>query len=108
MAKHRPISIETVTTAWTDIILVCRTCGESGFGERRHDDLAEALKQALRARGQRRQVGIAEVECLGVCPKHAVTVGLASRPDRLLVIPEGELPETVLARLGVLTVHEET
>ena len=103
MGKHRDAgSIETVQTQWTDLVLVCVHCAEGrGFGEKGRSSLAAVLKGELRDRGLRRRIGIAEVECLGVCPKRGVTAGLARRPELLLIVPVGETPGAVLARLGV-------
>jgi predicted metal-binding protein len=100
MAKHRITDIEAIETDWTDIILVCRACGKTGFGDDRKDPVSRLLKRELRARGQRRRIGIAEVDCLGLCPKHAVTIVLASRPGRLIAVPHGQPGAAILAGLG--------
>ena len=104
MGKHRCAgSIETVETQWTDLVLVCVHCAQGrGFGAKGRSSLAAALKSELRERGLQRRIGIAEVECLGVCPKRGVTAGLARRAALLLIVPEGATPDVVLSRLGVL------
>ena len=63
---------------WETALLVCRKCSKKlggGFGAKGKASLAKALKQELGAKGGRKsKIGIVEVKCLGICPKHAVTM----------------------------------
>ena len=102
MTKHRPIEdsqFHTVATGWTDTLLICRKCSrklDGGFGEDGKQTLRRAMRGALRATGQRGQIGLMEVACLGVCPKHAVTTARASQPGELVIVPEGTPVERLL------------
>ena len=95
MTKYRAIEdrqAHSVATGWTDALLICRKCSrklDGGFGEDGKETLRRALRGALRASGQRGQIGLIEVACLGVCPKRAVTTARASQPGSLLIVPEG-------------------
>ena len=102
MAKHRAIDdnqLHTVATGWTDALLICRKCSrklDGGFGKDGRESLRRAMRGALRTSGQRGQIGLVEVACLGVCPKHAVTTARASQPGNLLIVPEGTPVERLL------------
>ena len=79
-------------------MLVCRKCSkklDGGFGPRGDERLVKALRKHLSLKkGRKAAAGIVEVNCLGVCPKGAVTVvnGADSR-DWLLVRPDADLDE---------------
>ncbi len=102
MGKNRAIDdhqIHSLETGWTDAILICRKCSkklDGGFGIDEDDTLKQALRAALRATGQRGQVGLIEVGCLGVCPKRAVTTLRASQPGQMVIIPKGSQVEHLL------------
>ena len=102
MSKHKPIQdaqIHNVQTGWTDAFLICRKCSrklDGGFGPDGELSLRRAMRGALRASGQRGQLGLIEVACLGVCPKRAVTTARASQPGTLLIVPVGTPPERLL------------
>ncbi len=106
MGKHRKdtgVGIRSVSTPWRDIILVCRKCSkrvDGGFGEKGRLSLRQALRDALRTRGRRRDVRIVEIGCVGLCPKGAVTTSRASRPGELLAVPKGTDIGEVLERLA--------
>ena len=52
--------------------------------------LAKALRKHLRlGKGRRAKAGIIEVGCLDICPKHAVTMVDAQRPDQWLIVRRG-------------------
>ncbi len=94
--------IRSVTTPWREIVLVCRKCSkrlDGGFGEKRRRSLRQALREALRASGRRRDVRIVEIGCVGLCPKGAVTTSRASRPGELLAVAKGTEMGEVLERL---------
>ena len=78
--------------------LICRKCSkklDGGFGPGGDERLAKALRKHLSLKkGRKAAAGIVEVNCLGICPRGAVTVvdGAASR-DWLLVRPGADLDE---------------
>ncbi len=102
MSKHRAIEdsrLHSVATGWTDALLICRKCSrklDGGFGDGGKETLRRALRGALRTSGQRGQIGLIEVACLGICPKRAVTTARASQPGNLLIVPEGTPVERLL------------
>ena len=102
MAKHRAIEdnqLHTIATGWTDAMLICRKCSrklDGGFGKDGKETLRRAMRGALRTTGQRGQIGLVEVACLGVCPKQAVTTARASQPGNLLIVPKGTPVERLL------------
>lgn len=92
--------IPFVRSNWEATLLVCRTCSKrqsGGFGPKRKTPLAKALRKTLGAgKGRRARIGVVEVKCLGICPRHAVTVIDARNPRAwLLVRPGTDLGEVV-------------
>lgn len=88
---------------WGSVVLVCRKCSrklDGGFGKKGKHALADGLEDALEAAGRRREVLVAETDCLGICPKRAVCVLRADRPGEVLAVPAGTDPRAVLARLS--------
>lgn len=87
-----------VRSNWSNVVLICRKCSkklDGGFGPGGSERLAKALRKHLSLKkGRKAAAGIVEVNCLGVCPRGAVTVvdGAASR-DWLLVPPGADLDE---------------
>lgn len=87
-----------VRSNWHHAVLVCRKCSkklDGGFGPDRDERLAKALRRHLSLKkGRKAEAGIIEVNCLGVCPKGAVTVvnGADSR-EWLLVRSGADLDE---------------
>ncbi|ATP21172.1 MULTISPECIES: hypothetical protein [Sphingobium] len=85
-----------VRSNWQNAVLVCRKCSkklDGGFGKDGEERLAKALRRHLSLKkGRKAAAGIIEVNCLGVCPRGAITVvnGAASR-DWLLVRPGADL-----------------
>lgn len=85
-----------VRSNWQNAVLVCRKCSKKvggGFGPDGEERLAKALRRHLALKkGRKAAAGVVEVDCLGICPKGAVTVvnGAASR-DWLLVRPGADL-----------------
>ena len=87
-----------VRSNWRSAVLVCRKCSkklDGGFGPDRDERLAKALRKHLALKkGRKGDVGIVEVGCLGVCPKHAVTVvNGADARDWLLVRAGADLDD---------------
>jgi predicted metal-binding protein len=102
----KPPTIAATPTPWRDIILVCRKCTRrlgGGFGKKHREPLRSELKTALRASGHRRDARVIEIGCLGLCPKGAVTVVIASRPGELLAIPKGMDVRDLLVRLSPIS-----
>ncbi|EZP69938.1 hypothetical protein BV96_03798 [Sphingomonas paucimobilis] len=91
-----------VRSNWQQAVLVCRKCSkklDGGFGPDGGERLAKALRRHLSLKkGRKAAAGIVEVNCLGVCPKGAVTVvnGAQAR-DWLLVRPGADLDELAQA-----------
>ena len=101
-AMSSPPTIEVTPTPWREIVLVCRKCTrrlDGGFGKKHRESLRSELKTALRTAGRRRDVRVIEIGCLGLCPKGAVTVAIASRPGELLAVPRGSDPKLLIDRL---------
>ncbi|WP_171905854.1 (2Fe-2S) ferredoxin domain-containing protein [Sphingobium phenoxybenzoativorans] len=89
---------DRVSSGWQTAILVCRKCSkklDGGFGPKGDERLSKALRKHLALKkGRKAAAGIIEVNCLGICPKGAVTVvdGAHSR-EWLLVRPGADLDE---------------
>jgi predicted metal-binding protein len=59
----------------TSAVLVCRECdGARGFGPKQ---VRKQLRRDVKDRLPRRSARVLAVECMGECPKHAVTVAVA-------------------------------
>jgi len=93
-----------VRSNWETLLLVCRKCSkklDGGFGPDGKVPLAKALKKALGAtKGRKSPVGIIEVKCLGVCPKHAVTMVDAAHPRDWLIVKAGTDVADVAAEIA--------
>jgi len=95
-------SISATVAPWRQVALVCGKCSRKlggGFGKKGKRDLADVLKDAAKAAGQRRAIRVMEVGCLGLCPKRAVSAVSSVRPDEVVVVPAGADGITVLTRL---------
>jgi predicted metal-binding protein len=100
--KEMSNPISARPTPWKTVLLTCGKCSrklDGGFGPKGHDTLKSALRVALTARGQRREVRIIESRCLGICPKKAVTALNAARPGRILIVRNKTKAEEVIAWL---------
>lgn len=87
-----------VRSNWQSAILVCRKCSkrlDGGFGPDGDERLAKALRRQLSfKKGRKAAAGIVEVNCLGVCPRGAVTVvNGADAREWLLVRPGADLEQ---------------
>jgi predicted metal-binding protein len=69
MSSKKPV-LEAADQPWsTALVLVCSECdGGRGVG------LTQALKDSVKAAGHRKDVRVARVRCLGICPKRGVAV----------------------------------
>lgn len=98
-----------VTTAlrarWSRAVLVCGKCSrklDGGFGGDARKPLAKALRRHLGLKtGPKARAGVVETKCLGVCPKRAVAVVNAARPDEWLLVPAGADLDGLARALGL-------
>ena len=94
-----------VRADWETALLVCGKCSKKlggGFGEKGKAALAKALKKALGAKsGRKSKVGIVEVKCLGICPKHAVTMIDARDSRDWLIVKQGTDMGALVEALGL-------
>lgn len=98
-------STEATPTGWRDIVLVCRKCGDKlggGYGHKGKQTLGDEVRRVLRAGGVRTAARVVETKCLSLCPKRAVSVVLASRPQAILAVPKGADVAGLLADLGLI------
>jgi predicted metal-binding protein len=91
-----------VRTNWRNVVLICRKCSkklDGGFGPDGDERLAKALRKHLSLKkGRKADAGIVEVNCLGVCPRGAVTVvDGADSKEWLLVRAGADLDELAQA-----------
>lgn len=92
--------IPFVRSNWEATLLVCRKCSKrlgGGFGPKRKTPLAKALRKTIGAgKGRKARIGVVEVKCLGVCPRHAVTMVDTRNPrEWLLVKPGSDVREVI-------------
>lgn len=101
-----------IRSDWRGAILVCRKCGKKaggGFGPKGKTSLAKALRTEIGGgKGRKAKIGVVEVGCLGVCPKHAVTMVDTRRPGEWLIVKTGTPVEEVAARLVAGAVGGDT
>jgi hypothetical protein len=95
-----PADLSAAKPTWReDLVLVCRKCQKKSDGVD-GKSLSKWLKRALKSEGQGKRFRIVQVDCLGLCPKHAVTLLRASDVGRsrkpLQVFREGEDPQRVV------------
>jgi len=72
---------------------------KGGYGTKGKETLRAVMREELRSRGARREIGIVETRCMGVCPKKAVTALNASRPGEIFVIPKDCSVTDALSRM---------
>lgn len=97
--------VKIVRSNWERALLVCGKCSgkvDGGFGAKGRTPLAKALRKELGlGKGRRARIGVAEVKCLGLCPKRAVVAIDTADPRRWHVIPAGtEVGEVARTLLG--------
>ncbi|MFS0771459.1 (2Fe-2S) ferredoxin domain-containing protein [Sphingomonas sp. 1P08PE] len=88
---------------WAGVVLVCAKCSKKvgrRFGEKEDQSLVKALRRRA-GKGRKAAAGVVEVRCLKLCPRGAVTVVDARRPDEWLVVPPGEPIDALADRLGL-------
>jgi len=93
-----------IRSDWAGVLLACGKCSRKlrgGFGPDDRDTLADALRRASGGgRKRRAPLGVVEVKCLGVCPRRAVVLVDAARPDRWHLVQPGRDVSGLLAELG--------
>ena len=96
------MDLKRAKSAWGGAVLVCGKCSKKiggGFGDKGRTPLAKALRKVDGfGKGRKAEVGVIETKCLGLCPRHAVTVVDANRPGEWLVVPAGADVEAVAGR----------
>ncbi|WP_298724965.1 (2Fe-2S) ferredoxin domain-containing protein [uncultured Ferrovibrio sp.] len=83
MSRDDDDPVRPVEPDWsTALVLVCSEC-DGGRGA----DLASELRHAVKDAGHKKDVRVARCRCLGICPKHGVSVTVAgsTRPTRSYV-----------------------
>jgi predicted metal-binding protein len=96
------IRIARRKAGWDHLALVCGKCSRKlagGFGPDGDERLAKLLRKRA-GKGRHAVVGVIETKCLKLCPKNAVAIIDARRPDEWLVVPAGEPVAAVVERLG--------
>ena len=91
-----------VRARWRRCVLVCRRCErklDGGFGHDGDKALSRLLRKRAGGKGRKARFGVVSTQCFKLCPKKAVTVVDAARPDRWLVVGKGTAVEDVIARL---------
>lgn len=95
-----------ISSNWRNAVLVCRKCSkrlDGGFGPGGKKPLAKALRKHLHLKkGRKAAAGVIEVNCLGVCPKGAVTVVNASESREWLLVRPGTDLDDLARELGLV------
>lgn len=96
--------LKAIGAEWQGAVLVCGTCTKKvggGFGKKARTPLAKLLRKLLGLKkGRKAPLGIVETRCLGLCPKNAVAMIDARRPDQWLVVPKGADVAELAARIA--------
>ncbi len=95
--------IQQVDAPWQGVALVCKKCSrklDGGFGKKGREPLSKVLRQGLKDAGHRRALRVIAVDCLGLCPKQAVSVIGSAAPGTVLVVPKGATATEILTALG--------
>ncbi len=96
------MSAKPIKADWSHAILVCRKCSKrqkGGFGPDGRTRLAKRLRKLFNAKkGRKSPVGVIEVGCLDICPKHAVVVIDSRHPDQWALVKPG-IDDEALRRL---------
>lgn len=95
----------SVRSNWQATLLVCGKCSKKlggGFGPKGKTGLAKALKKETGGgKGRKARVGIIETKCLGVCPRHAVTMVDTRRGQDWILVREGADVGDLARELGL-------
>lgn len=97
--------LKTVRSDWANTVLVCKKCSKKlggGFGPKGKTSLTKAMRRELGLKqGRKGALGVVEVQCLGVCPKGAVTVIDGRAPGAWVLVPGGTAIAVVADELGL-------
>lgn len=100
---------DQVRSNWQNAVLVCRKCSkklDGGFGPDGGERLAKALRKHLALKkGRKAAAGIIEVNCLGACPKGAVTVVNGAQARDWLLVRRGADLDELAQTLGLAPVE---
>lgn len=94
-------AVRSISRPWREVVLVCRKCikrAKGGFGPDGRGKLRRLLRKALKDAG-RKDVRVIPIDCLGICPKHAITVLRGSRPGEVLLVGTGANPAELVGKL---------
>ena len=94
--------VKIAKSNWEQTVLVCAKCSKKvggGFGPKGKTSLDKALRGVL-GKGRKASVGVVPVKCLGVCPKHAVTVIDSRRPREWMIVRAGTPVDDVVSSLN--------
>ncbi|MDI1296542.1 MAG: (2Fe-2S) ferredoxin domain-containing protein [bacterium] len=96
-----------IRSNWQNAVLICRKCSkklDGGFGPKGDEHLAKALRKHLSLKkGRKAAAGIIEVNCLGICPKDAVTVVNGATTRDWLLVRSGADLDRLASQLGLTT-----
>ena len=89
----RDLFAKKIKSDWDYSLMVCRKCTKrqkGGFGKKGKSPLAKMLRKALGAKkGRKSNIGVVEVGCLGVCPRHAVVMIDSRAPQEWMLVTPG-------------------
>ena len=94
-----------LSASWDAAILVCAKCtkrAKGGFGKGGRTPLAKLLRARGNGRkGRKADLGVIEIKCQKICPRHAVLAINAARPKDWLIVPNGADEDEIAERLGL-------
>ena len=97
--------MRSVRSNWQKTLLVCRKCSKrqhGSFGPKGSTPLAKALKKEFGGKkGRKAPVGVIEVKCLGVCPRHAVVMVDTRHPHDWLLVKPGTAVQEIVDAVGL-------
>lgn len=96
----RPVSAKT-----RSVLLICGKCSKKlggGFGKKGSKPLAKELRKLMGAgKGRKSDLLVLETACLKLCPKGAVVMMDAVKPEKWLIVPAGTEVESVAQQMGL-------
>jgi hypothetical protein len=94
-----------VSAQWDDVVLVCAKCtkrAHGGFGKHGRTSLAKLLRERGNGKkGRKADLGVVEIKCQKLCPKHGVVAINAARPRDWLIVPVGADEREIVEALGL-------
>jgi predicted metal-binding protein len=102
----RPIPAKT-----RSVVLVCSKCSKKlggGFGRKGSKPLAKELRKLAGAgKGRKSDLLVLETACLKLCPKGAVVVMDAAKPESWLIVPAQTDVQAVAEKIGLSNASRE-